>query len=343
MRSSRTCGVGVPELRQVTSTVHPGRFCQPCALCKKGNQSKYSHPKSWRTPLLLQQLQQFEPSLNVQPESCICQACRRDVVNLNNGDNSFTPRWRKPVVVKSCIVNGCTNSEIKVTTEMELEAFIQFFDCAYEPDNESIPLCILHYNKWYRHTHHHLSHIKCKTCGKNIDDSSKSRPVPEPQLLQQFLQENTEFTSTFDDEDRVCCACYQSHMAIVKHIKQSVQSTDSDLKNIISTIKHSLGTVGEIQTFESAVEYAARLVAIDVGEALLNQTAILLPQAYDIFREKLMSFPEVIINREPPSHLWLRTQLSSLLEHHMAFRCCIPKHGTILYRYGGDMLHALSV
>ena len=27
----------------------------------------------------------------------------------------------------------------------------------------------------------------------------------------------------------------------------------------------------------------------------------------------------------------------------MAFRCCIPKHGTILYRYGGDLLHALSV
>ena len=70
-------------------------------------------------------------------------------------------------------------------------------------------------------------------------------------------------------------------MAVVKHIKQSAQSTDSDLKNIISTIKHSLGTVGEIQTFESAVEYAARLVAIDVGEALLKQTAILLPQAYD--------------------------------------------------------------
>ena len=157
-----------------------------------------------------------------------------------------------------------------------MEAFIQFFDCAYEPGNESIPLCILHYNKWYRHTHHSY---------KVQDDFSKSRPVPKPQLLQQFLQANTEFTSTFDDEDRVRCA---------KHIKQSVQSTDSDLKNIISTIKHSLGTVGEIQIFESAVEYAARLVATDVGEALLNQTTILLPQTYDISREKLMSFPEVI-------------------------------------------------
>ena len=40
---------------------------------------------------------------------------------------------------------------------------------------------------------------------------------------------------------------------------------------------------------------------------------------------------------------WLRSQLSSLLDHHMAYRCCVKKYGTLLYRHGGDILHALNV
>ena len=42
-------------------------------------------------------------------------------------------------------------------------------------------------------------------------------------------------------------------------------------------------------------------------------------------------------------HPLLRSQLSSLLDHHMAYQCNVKKYGTVLYRYSGDLLHALNV
>jgi len=40
-------------------------------------------------------------------------------------------------------------------------------------------------------------------------------------------------------------------------------------------------------------------------------------------------------------HAWLRSSLLSLLQHHMAYS--IPKYGTLVYCYGGDLVHALTV
>ena len=73
------------ESRMGTSAIHPGQPCQECSLCKKRGLSKYTHPKSWKDPSLLQVLQTTEPSLALQPESCICVAL----------ESRFSPRWRK--------------------------------------------------------------------------------------------------------------------------------------------------------------------------------------------------------------------------------------------------------
>ena len=51
----------------------------------------------------------------------------------------------------------------------------------------------------------------------------------------------------------------------------------------------------------------------------------------------------ISIPQDLPSQSWLRSQLSSSLEHHMAYRCAVRKYGTLLYRYGGDLAHALTV
>lgn len=58
------CGSGT-DVRKVTCSVHQGRDCQPCILCKKGNQSKYFHPKSWKDDSLLQSLREYEPCINI--------------------------------------------------------------------------------------------------------------------------------------------------------------------------------------------------------------------------------------------------------------------------------------
>ena len=71
------------------------------------------------------------------------------------------------------------------------------------------PLCTQHYGAWYRHIN--PSHIKCTTCNKNIA-ASKGRPFPEPTVLQTFLRTNTDFSGKICPQDRVCYACYRSHL-----------------------------------------------------------------------------------------------------------------------------------
>lgn len=115
MSSLRARTSSTAETRKVTSSVHQGRDCQPCILCKKGNQSKYFHPKSWKDDTLLQSLRDHEPSLNIQPESCICWPCRNDVSHIS--EDGFIPRWRKQTNKGSieCCVPNCTNNVYKVT------------------------------------------------------------------------------------------------------------------------------------------------------------------------------------------------------------------------------------
>ena len=92
-RNCRTRSGGT-QLRQVTSSIHPGQPCQPCILCNQGNHSKYFHPKTWKDDTLVARLKQYvEPDIDIKPDSCICRSCRDDVNKIDNP--SFTPRWRK--------------------------------------------------------------------------------------------------------------------------------------------------------------------------------------------------------------------------------------------------------
>ena len=93
MSQSRSRCTVERDIRVVTSHVHPGQPCQPCILCKRANQSKYFHPKSWKDASLFERLKQFEPSLNIEPHSCICRPCRNEVKDITN--KQFVPRWRK--------------------------------------------------------------------------------------------------------------------------------------------------------------------------------------------------------------------------------------------------------
>ena len=81
----------------------------------------------------------------------------------------------------------------------------------------------------------------------------------------------------------------------------------------------------------------------------MKQTALLLPSIYEKFCNKLSEITRlrgIIVSQDIQrlvSANWLRSQLSSLLEHHLAYKCSVKRYGTVLYRYGGDLLHALNV
>ena len=133
---------------------------------------------------------------------------------------------------------------------------------------------------------------------------------PEPALIQQFLQQNTEFTGQISAEDRVCYASYKAYLVTT--------STDADLATLLDKIKNETSSTSHIHTPHQALSYAAHMSAVHVGEALLNQTALLLPDVFDYFHEKLQEITKlcgIILEQEVRNNAnstWLRSQLSSL-------------------------------
>ena len=68
---------------------------------------------------------------------------------------------------------------------------------------------------------------KCKTCYKNMTDMSKSHACHQPDIIQKYLRENIHFSDETVNDDRVCYACYKSHLIIVKVVNNN---TDVDLR-----------------------------------------------------------------------------------------------------------------
>jgi len=69
----------------------------------------------------------------------------------------------------------------------------------------------------------------------------------------------------------------------------TTSSTDDGLCRLINALNQqvSADNLAHINTLDQAVSYAALHSAISVGEALLKQNALLLPDVYDSFHEKL--------------------------------------------------------
>lgn len=103
-------------------------------------------------------------------------------------------------------------------------------------------------------------------------------------MIENFLRANmSNYSGQISPHDRVCHACYRSHLFLIKHLQNSTQSTDSDLATLLDQIKGGIPALSEVHTFDSALLYVASMSAIQVGEALLQQTAVLLPHIYDNF------------------------------------------------------------
>ena len=82
--------------------------------------------------------------------------------------------------------------------------------------------------------------------------------------------------------------------------------------------------ISDNHTPDEALSNAAHFSGIHVGEALLKHNALLIPDVYNIFLDKLTEITRVcsivledVKSTASPS--WLRNQLSTLLEHHMAY------------------------
>ena len=77
-------------------------------------------------------------------------------------------------------------------------------------------------------------------------------------------------------------------------------------------------------------DYAVLSTALMVGSALRKDTAILLPTAQVGSQ----------VSAERSCHSLLK-ELKKFLGHHLTSICTQEKHGTVLPRTGGDLMHAL--
>ena len=272
------------------------------------------------------------------------------IVNKRDG---FIPRWRKVStnVHTYCQIPMCNSAVYKVTKVASTSDILKVFGVSDENtdcnENEGTALCVEHYGGFYKHLN---PNKRCVTCGRWLTDTTKIRKCPDPRAIQTFLQQNAEFNGKINNGDYVCYTCYREHCVIIKHLQNTVNSTDVDLSATLDKIKEEMAHImSTLYTMDQVLLYASHSCALRVGDALLQQTVLLLPDVFDYFCEKsneIMKQHDIVFKQDITTIAtprWLRSQLSALLEHHMAYRCSVKRYGTLLYRYGGDLVHALSV
>ena len=96
---------------------------------------------------------------------------------------------------------------------------------------------------------------------------------------------------------------------------------------------------------EDAMSRAMSMTTVHVGEALLNQDGLLLPDVHKFFLQKLNDVPLPLptsAKEQGLSARWVLSNLTTSLKHDLSYLCKIWKCGTLLYRSNGDILVALT-
>ena len=119
------------------------------------------------------------------------------------------------------------------------------------------------------------------------------------------------------------------------------ESTDTDLQVLIQGIKHTMLKPEQVVSADDAVSRAMSVTTVYVGEALLRQEGLLLPDVHNSFIQEINT--HVSTDREQCfTARWVLSNLKNSLQHHLNYVCKIRKCGTLLYRSNGDVLVALT-
>ena len=214
------------------------------------------------------------------------------------------------------------------------------------PEGDTVPvptpLCNHHYYIVYNAVQ--PQQTNCPTCGISLRHI-KSRPCPNAEIIGEHLRDSTGFEGTLTSGDKVCYSCYKSHLVILQEGKTI--SKDSDLQSTLQAIRQKVGTVDQPKTSQQVRDLAMDKTIVHVGEELLQGKAILLPVAHEFFSEKhdeilaSIDLHETEIKTTVTS-LWVLSNLTSALQHHLAYSCKTRKYGTLLYRPNTDLVPLLQ-
>ena len=165
-------------------------------------------------------------------------------------------------------------------------------------------------------------------------------------MIKTYLSEKTGFDGNITNGDRVCTACYKSHLQILKEVPSS---TDRDLNELIDGLKGCTLGQHNIRSTEDVINIAMHLTTIYVGELLLQQESLLLPSVYGKFHtflEDISHKYKIELQNDDTNKVtkcWILSNLVVSLQHHLSYACRVRKLGTLLYRTNGDLLTALTL
>ena len=195
--------------------------------------------------------------------------------------------------------------------------------------------------------------LNCQTCCAVLRKQN-ARPCPDPETIRTYLEETTGYEGTLNDGDKVCFACYKSHLHILKHSQS--KSTDADLDEVIKvTTQNIIPHVSDVKSADDAINRAVHMTVVHVAEALVRQEGLLLPDVYKLytsgnnnpsckhsflprnrnFLEEMNACAIVDTSSENKQVLtarWVLSNLTSSLQHHLSYVCKVRKYGTLLYR-----------
>ena len=335
-RSSRRLSYGLEPANKNSSPV------VVCALCKV-NHEHMSQVHTWQKT----QAHDVVANYGITPDDTVCRPCRDDIRRVT-ANPSYSPRWKKinHNVIK-CFVKGCPDvcfAHSKVTDIDRLRQILE--DTSLQIEGDTIPfptpLCHHHYYTVYNAVQPQQSN--CPTCGISLKQVN-SRPCQNAELIGEHLRDRAGFEGTLTSGDKVCYSCYKSHLVILQEGKKF--SKDSDLQSILHDFRHKISTVDQPSILQQVCDLAMDKTVVHVVEELLQRKAILLPAVHDFFLEKHDEILATINLHETEAKttvtsLWVLSNLTSALQHHLVYSCKARKYGTLLYGPNTDLAPLLQ-
>ena len=315
--------------------------CGPCSLCNRTS-ARYFHTESWDSDKLTHFINHVcPPKLTTNDRICICRACHHDI-DSNISNENYVPRWKKLKVSKlvefsPCHVQDCISPGNVTTTAISLNNIPEGIIVIGQPSK----FCPFHYHYIYNYQHQTV----CKTCGIRAKIGETFRCCPNPSVTEKYLRATTGSNSIITEEDKICPNCYVKYTEVI-HIHKALiainhevnpsegpVSLDDDLDIVIIDLKQ------KAQSLKQGSEPSSLTAAtIMVAEKIRHQKAIMLPAVAAYFKSVVTDEDSTTTR----TTRWLLRQLEKALGHHLKSACKHRKYGTILYRAGGDLLHALS-
>ena len=96
-------------------------------------------------------------------------------------------------------------------------------------------------------------------------------------------------------------SCYKSHQVILHH-KPTV-STDSDLRHVLHTTVTQCPSLRDAVTYQDVLNVAITNAVVTVGNALLENRALLLPSIHSVFIQELTTLSMQRVSGNPKSML----------------------------------------